>query len=123
MRINDLVGKKCKYYGSKRGNTFRLDDYVFEAVEDESDGYRSYLDKILTLPEIPYEYQNLLPIATVIIIDEDFLYLKENIRTLDSGYQLVDADTAQLLLEVGTDNEDDYYPAFVFNTYDKKKVN
>ena len=36
---------------------------------------------------------------------------------IDSGYRLVDVKTGKVWLEFGTDNEDDYYPNYVFNYY------
>ncbi len=46
MMFSELKGKPCSFYGIDN-NRFRLDygdaRFTFEAVEDESDGYRSMM--------------------------------------------------------------------------------
>lgn len=103
--FNDLVGKPDVYafYGVCN-NSFKLGDVVFEAIEDESDGYRSYLDTIALSSGGIFSKQ---PLAYVQI-----LYNKTN---SDDGYYLYSPETDHTWLWVGTENTNDWYPYFVFN--------
>lgn len=84
------------------GIRFRLDGVVYEAIEDESDGYRSAMDEIRVVdtPMI-----NAFQPVEVVAIDPG-----------DSDRDCVsfcDTVTGKGVLEVGTDFSDDYYPCFV----------
>ena len=91
---------------------FKLGDTVYEAVEDESDGYRSCLDEI----RIASDAEGLIffrnPLARVRVED----------RGTDSqeGWLLRDVVDSHIWLEIGTDNNDDYYPYFIFRYYPKE---
>ena len=79
---------------------FKLGSIVFEALEDEDDGYRSYLESI------PVVYNKGIfhnkPIVNVYYEEDDeHSYFKD--------------ETGHIWLEIGTDNTEDYYPCFVFN--------
>lgn len=85
---------------------FRLDGIVYTAIEDPSDGYRSCLDKLTA--EADAEVKNVFPPVRVTARKKaDDKYCKND--TLE----LVDAVTGKVVMEVGTDNTDDYYPSFV----------
>jgi len=97
---------------------FKLAEQVFEAVEDENDGYRSYLESIKVVND-PYDIFSSLPLALVRVerveinkVDED----GEEFRF--HGYHLVDT-TGHIWLKVGTSSTDAWYPCFRF-TYDPK---
>ena len=98
--------KKHKFYGVC-GNCYKLDDRVWEAIEDPNDGYRSYLESIQ-----PREDQKLIffnqPVAEVSIRP----------RADIGGWELIDED-GWVWLEIGTDNNNDYYPTFIFNYHPK----
>jgi hypothetical protein len=97
--------KTFRFYGVC-GNRYKLDDTVWEAIEDPSDGYRSYLGSI----EIVDGSKDIFfkdPLATVKIEKFD--------SRSSSGYQIVDMEDNHIWLTIGTDNTDDYYPYFVFN--------
>jgi hypothetical protein len=110
----NFIGKEISFYGCDN-HTFKIGDetgtYVFEALEDESDGYRSYLGSVQLHDK---QLKSLIffqtPIATIKIIDNTNDRVKE-------VYQFVDVDPAHhnhVWLEFGTDNADDYYPIFTF---------
>lgn len=83
---------------------FRLDGVVYTAVEDPSDGYRSCLGTLILGGEV----RNVFPPVKVFGRKKaDGEYDKND--TLE----LVDAVTGKVVMEVGTDNSDDYYPSFV----------
>jgi len=78
---------------------------TYEAIEDESDGYRSYLGSVETVNcagLIFFSY----PVATIRIEDVN--------EDSETGYQFRDVEDNHIWLRFGTDNADDYYPYFVF---------
>lgn len=102
--------KEFKFYGVCE-NCYKLGDTVWEAIEDPSDGYRSYLASI----EYKNDGHNLTffpdPIATVVIH-------QENNEVFD-GYEFVDVEDGHIWLEVGTNRHNDYYPSFYFAYHPK----
>lgn len=92
-------------------NYFKLDDAVWEAVEDPNDGYRSYLGAVLRISEAVAGTFSHDPIAQVKVAKSG----KEN----NSDFQLVDVADGHVWLSVGTDYTDNYYPCFYF-TYTPK---
>ncbi len=107
--------KTFKFYGVD-GNCYKLDDTIWEAIEDPNDGYRSYLASI----QSKSNNANLIffsdPIATVevreTIIEHGF-----------DGYNFVDVVDGHVWLEIGTENYDDYYPCFRFVYHPKEPAN
>lgn len=111
MELKDLANRKflldavdnlvsAKDYAN--GIRFRLDGVVYEAIEDESDGYRSELREIRAVYTKP---------RNVFIPTEVLSSFGEG-----SSFHVLyfyDARTAKVVLEVGTNNDDDYYPNFV----------
>jgi hypothetical protein len=107
-----LVGKEFKFYGVDNC-CMKLGNQVFEAVEDESDGYRSYLGSIevidlkstnLIFPR--YSFAN-------VRVEEDW-------GDVFQGYILRDVLDGHEWLRFGTDYCDDYYPVFRFQYQAKK---
>lgn len=94
---------------------FRLDGKVYAAVEDPSDGYRSCLGELIQLPD-DTKMENVFPPTKVVIKTAEH-------RKSDWGDNRHEADvlnfidwhTGEIVLEVGTDHADDYYPSFVAN--------
>lgn len=103
--FHDLVGKSDVYafYGVFN-NSFKLGDVIFEAIEDPSDGYRSYLDTIVLSSGGIFSKQ---PLAYVQILHKE--------TGSEDGYSLFSPETGHVWLWVGTESTDDYYPYFVFN--------
>lgn len=105
MSFESLVnGELLPFYGID-STRFKLGDTVYEAVEDEEDGYRSYLDTVAVV-----ETNGLIffekPIAYVRVQEEPSdEYFK--------GFILIDEDQ-RIWLKFGTDILDYYYPLFVF---------
>lgn len=88
--------------------TFVLDGVAYTAQEDPSDGYRSYLGALY----IGGECANTFPPVRVLAREvgrRENDYGSREVELLE----LVDAVTGEIVLEVGTDNSDDYYPSFV----------
>lgn len=87
---------------------FRLDGVVYMAVEDPSDGYRSSLG---TFSVTDAKIKNKFPPVSVICVEKNKSSGSSD-GTCDI-LQLQDATTGAVILEVGTDRSDDYYPTFV----------
>ncbi len=124
MELKDLVGehlltgvdfgvippnKKDYQYESSNTMTFVLDGRAYCAIEDPSDGYRSCLRDIT---EVPME-----------MVKNTFAPCKVLARHRTQGrysgtddiLECLDVVTGKTVLEVGTDNADDYYPSYVAN--------
>ena len=92
---------------------FRLDGVVYAAIEDPSDGYRSSLDKIVISEE---QMTNIFdPIEVIVYIkiqDPDSIYRDNDYNSMNV-LEITDKKNHKIVLEVGTDDSDDYYPRFV----------
>ena len=112
FNFDDLVGKKYKFYGVDN-NQFKLDKVAYEAIENPDDGYRSYMDSVI-VKDVDKSIFFRQAIAEVYLVDaSDGCF---------AGYQLVDVNDSHVWLKFGTDNNDDYYPYFVFE-YSPKAPN
>ena len=108
-----IKGREFDFYGVCN-NEFKLDDDVWEAVEDPDDGYRSYMDSVQKKESDGIFFGK--PLARVKIVPTDGLGGYEG---SGDGFSVVDAD-GHKWLEFGTDTSEDYYPCFVF-TYCPKE--
>lgn len=102
------VGRVMDLYGFDN-NCFKLDDAVWEAVEDECDGYRSSLDSLKRVRDENRLSKLVfpgLPIAKVIVKKGEY---SRNFY----GWVFTDVDDGYEWARVGTDNADDWYPCFV----------
>ena len=87
---------------------FRLDGIVYIATEDPEDGYRSCLSTI---------ERDLCEISNVFLPTK--VVVKQYLDNSDCGdeccdtIELVDIITKEVVLRVGTDLSDSYYPTFV----------
>ena len=123
VSLDDLVGEhrldgvdtyieKVKIYGGLEDANvirFRLDGVVYVAFEDPSDGYRSSMDKLIVSPTP--EMTNVFPATNVLArkkADDEY-------GSVNDTLELIDMVTGKVVMEVGTDNTDDYYPSFVSN--------
>ena len=86
--------------------SFRLDGVVYTATQDPSDGYRSSMSGIAK-SERPM--RNVF--APVKVIGR--LRTRGEYGGTDDVLELIDAKTGKTVLEVGTDDVDDYYPCWV----------
>ena len=90
---------------------FRLDGMVYIAVEDPEDGYRSHM-KDLTVSAYA-TMENVFAPVKVVGRHREQGRCGDN----DDVLELIAADTGKVVLEVGTENSDDYYPLFVAAFY------
>lgn len=87
---------------------FKLDGVIYCAVEDPSDGYRSCLRELVVRPNDRME-NTFFPVRVF------GQYRTTNGSRDCEILELIDSSSGQMVLEVGTDNSDDYYPSFVAN--------
>lgn len=80
---------------------FTLDGQHYEAVEDPDDGYRSGLEEVRTTSIAPENQFPPVPVVGKMKEGENYVL------------QFSNPNTDRLVLEIGTCNEDDYYPNFV----------
>ena len=96
---------------------FILDGVTYVAVEDPSDGYRSMLESLETTEESVTNTFPPVPVVTTYVSDGnwDGSWDGTGYKYKDSSDVLTirHAGTNGLILAVGTDNDDDYYPSCV----------
>lgn len=112
ITLIDLVGEHLfsgidvseeKYEGqSCEVINFILDDITYKVIENPSDGWRSYLGDIKISNE---KILNTFPPQKVIIKKK-----KSDKYQTNNTIQFFDAINKKLILEIGTDNADDWYP-------------
>lgn len=83
--------------------SFTLDDVTYTAYEDVSDGYRSCMEDIIVSDKV---LSNTFPPVQVYA-------MVNNCPEMDT-LLFYDVNTHSVVLEVGTDNGDSYYPMFVY---------
>jgi len=82
---------------------FILDGISLQAIEDEDNGFRSYLNEFRTTPEPIINRFSSHEVKGSIIDDKDF-----------SGIEFIDVVTQKVVLKIGTDYSLDYYPSIWF---------
>ena len=107
----DFSNERVKTWGDQykdcQVTRFRLDGNVYVAVKDPDDGYRSYMID-LTIAE-DATMKNAFAAVRVIGRHRE----KDSYGDVDDVLELIDAGTGEVVLEVGTENIDGYYPCFV----------
>lgn len=88
--------------------SFELDGKVYTAIEDPEDGYRSSMES-LQLVEGAVITNHFPPVKVIGRLKEDDKRWGHKNDTL----QFILTTNGKVILEVGTDNTDDYYPWFV----------
>lgn len=93
---------ECDY----NGYIFRLNGQNYVVWENPCDGYRSYCD--IRLTDVPCK--NTFPPQEVFVQS----YNQENRdNETNQGILIYNIDDGSLILKIGTDNYDDYYPCAV----------
>lgn len=100
--FSKLVGQKATLYYHCGVNQFQLGSVIFEVLEDESDGYRSYLGSVQIVTRSAVKKQGDILGEVIISEDGDFYYLN-------------DCKTNHIWIRFGTDNSDEWYPSFIFD--------
>jgi hypothetical protein len=120
VELKDLVGQRTlsgvdfdsqqveSYDGMETAEVcrFRLDGEIYVAVEDPEDGYRSSMREIVLAPnDVMKNTFDPVPVFCVHKTSDD--------GDLCDLLEIRDAKTSKLILVVGTDDIDDYYPGFI----------
>ena len=120
--LKDLAGKhilqgielgttKYKFEWSDRKEVncvkFTLDGKTYMAIEDPSDGYRSYCEDLCVVKE---ECRTKLPDIEVVCV----LRNKDEYGNTSELLEFIDCGNGKTILTVGTGNTSDYYPYCVF---------
>lgn len=118
MKLSELVGEHTldavdfsnedvriwkEHYSICQVLRFRLDGVVYMAIEDPEDGYRSCMKDLVVAPEAVMK-NVFSPVRVIGRCTEG---------DVNDILNLFDAVTKELVLEVGTEGTDDYYPFFV----------
>jgi hypothetical protein len=111
--LEGAVGKEFDFYGAAN-NQFKLDDTVWEAMEDPDDGYRSHLGCVMVRPE-----------SQTIFFQTSLgrVRLFHRATSENDFYQIVDMSDGHIWLTFGTDQSDSYYPCFTFRYEPKENQN
>jgi len=88
---------------------FCLNGVVYIAVEDPDDGYRSSMKELAEGDGVALKNTFEGVHVDCVYQDKTTGYYSQECDIL----RLVDAETGEVVLEVGTDRTDDYYPSFV----------
>lgn len=97
------VDKNFSWDQDKDTIRFELDGQVYEAVENPSDGYRSYMDKLILSNK---KVRNKIPEIQVVCVYRD----DNDCDLLD----FIDCKNGKVFLTVGTKHVGDYYPVCIF---------
>ena len=97
---HELGGVDMSGSGDANGVVFVVDGVSYQALEDESDGYRSMLGELKVVDA---------PVKNV------FQAVRCVGKMRGEILELTDAQSGKTVLELGTDDSDDYYPSFVCN--------
>lgn len=87
------------------GYIFRLNDKNYAIWANPDDGYRSYCE----IEETDLPCKNTFPPQEVFVM----LYDEDEGFNTNQGIKIYNIDDASLILKIGTDNYDDYYPCAV----------
>lgn len=124
MELKDLVGehllsgadfgikpKNEKEYEYEDANTitFVLDGRAYLVTEDPDDGYRSSMRDITEVTGVAIK-NTFEPVRVLARYRERSTY-----GSSCDILEVIDIVTTKVVLEVGTDNDDDYYPSYVAN--------
>lgn len=114
--FNVLTGCRLDFYGAVDGK-FKLGTQIWEAQQNDCDGWRSSLGQVVWLPDDRTIFEQ-EPLARVRVeeVSRDYWQRTEQdaVVNVDSGYRLVDVEDGHVWLVFGTDREDDWYPCYVF---------
>ena len=124
MTFEEMMGKEFEFFGVD-GNTFKLGEKVFEALEeiDEELEYkideRSFLGSVEEVKESTGLNFATIPVAVVRVVRIETA--PGDLRNDFDGYHLVDVSDGHVWLKLGTDGARyAQYPYFEFD-YDPKK--
>ena len=124
-----LIGCEFDFHGAQ-DNLVRLNNVVYEFLEDPDDGYRSHLGAVRISPATEHTGFFPNPVAKVILVSTDNKESWPDEWTPPpedpysdgpfSGFYLIDADDYHVWVQIGTEYRDSYYPCMVTHYSPKK---
>lgn len=115
MELKDLVGERMLSavdyvtIAEAQGIAFTLDGVTYIAEEDPDDGYRSVMSEIrIYTASVRNRFNPVRVVCTHVTVKKE-QYCSSDCDILT----ITDAASGRVIMEVGTDNTDDYYPCFV----------
>ena len=109
--VDESTEQVKRWYGDQFEDAncirFRLDGKVYTGIEDPSDGYRSSMQKLFVSTD--HEMKNVFPPVKVLAS----IRTKYEHGGSSNVLELRDAKNGRVILAVGTENDDDYYPWFL----------
>lgn len=124
-----LIGCEFDFHGAQ-DNLVRLNNVVYEFLEDPDDGYRSHLGAVRISPAAEHTGFFPNPVAKVILVSTDNKESWPDEWTPPpedpysdgpfSGFYLIDADDYHVWVQIGTEYRDSYYPCMVTHYSPKK---
>ena len=124
-----LIGCEFDFHGAQ-GTEVRLNDIVYEFLEDPDDGYRSHLGAVRITPASAHTGFFSNPVAKVILVSTDIKESWPDEWTPPpsgeyhdapfQGFYLIDADDYHVWAQIGTEYRDSYYPCMVTHYYPKE---
>lgn len=111
-----MVGGEYDFYGMEH-SAVKLNDMIFEILDDPNDGYRSYLGAA-RIADSDSQYRFFRkPIAKIRIEAID-----GGAEKAFEGYHFIDTKDNHVWCRIGTSYIDDYYPSFTCSYYPKLKT-
>ena len=107
------VNKQFSWDQDKNTIRFELDGQVYEAIENPSDGYRSYMDKLVLSNK---SVHNKIPEINIVCVYRD----KDNYDNCDL-LDFIDCKNGKVFMTIGTRHTNDYYPVCIFE-YSPEKL-
>jgi hypothetical protein len=105
---NGSVPKKDEWQDSDPNTLdFILDGRLFSVIEDPSDGFRSSMDEIIENRPGLIVTNIFEPCEVIGVFRPDGSYEKNDV------IDFYDVVTGKVVMSIGTENTDDYYPCFV----------
>jgi hypothetical protein len=107
-----MLDVRHPFDADSNGICFTLDDTTYLVFEDGNDGYRSSAGPVLSFAGMPYEMGGRggeycrLPVVCSWSTEGEY-------SRVDEVLEMRLKETGQVVLRVGTENTDDYYPCFV----------
>ena len=115
-----MVGGIYDFHGILN-DSVKLNDMIFQILEDPDDGYRSYLGAVRIPEEIESRGFYNKPIAKVRLETSDMQRYNKAIPQSFRGYILVDTEDGHIWALIGTGSFDDSYPYCVLDYNPKLK--
>lgn len=110
--LKALVGTELPYFGMDN-NCFKLGSKVYEAIEDPSDGYRSYLEAVEVKGDTSGLVFSTRRLAKVKVTELNTTETYKGTEYPFDGIALVDVTDGHVWAEIGTGHGDEYYPSYV----------